>query len=185
MRIALIVTATICVLFGCKAQIESGPSAALQSSTLGFDFANWPSVTENPISVPSAFLVFCAPPTEAQLETDRKVHGPHSQSEIVVRVNAIGIEQFKTGRSAPAGTIVVKEKYTRYSPNTPPSAIGAMIKREPGYDPEHGDWEYAYEEQSPKTERTLVRGRLDSCIKCHSGARDTDYLFRGYLQASR
>ena len=72
-----------------------------------------------------------------------------------------------------------------YSPDAQPVGIAAMIKREPGYDPENGDWEYAYEKRWPEAERSVVRGKLGSCIECHKGARITDYLFRSYLRASR
>lgn len=54
-----------------------------------------------------------------------------------------------------------------------------MIKREPGYDPQHGDWEYLYVVQKP--EKKVTRGRLESCIKCHWQAKDRDYVFRNYL----
>ena len=104
---------------------------------------------------------------------------------VVVRVNPVGVDRFKAGQPVPAGTVVVKEKYPEYSPNTPPVAVAAMVKREPGYDPENGDWEYAYEQRWPEAERKVVRGKLRSCIDCHQGARDTDYLFRPYLRASR
>lgn len=154
-------------------------------NALGIDYSQWPTVTQKPIPVAPELIAYCRLPTPSRREEAMKIHGPHTEAAIVVRVNSAGIERFKTGQTVPTGTIVVKEKFSDPLAISPPTAIGVMIKREPGYDPEHGDWEYAYEERSPKTEQTLVRGRLESCIKCHSGARDTDYLFRGYLQEVR
>jgi hypothetical protein len=81
--------------------------------------------------------------------------------------------------------VVVKEKYPQYSPNAKPVAVAAMTKREPGYDPGNGDWEYAYEQRWPEQEAKTVRGKLDACIDCHQGVRDKDYLFRSYLRAVR
>jgi hypothetical protein len=53
-----------------------------------------------------------------------------------------------------------------------------MVKREPGYDPAHGDWEYVY----AGADKAVTRGRLDSCIDCHFQVADKDYLFRTYLK---
>jgi len=53
-----------------------------------------------------------------------------------------------------------------------------MIKRRPGYDPAHGDWEYFYFEDANKVES----GKMNSCIQCHSGAADKDYVFGGWAR---
>jgi hypothetical protein len=79
----------------------------------------------------------------------------------------------------PVGAIVVKEKHHDPVVTGPPVEFGAMIKREPGYDPAHGDWEYLFVAMKP--EKTVARGKLESCIDCHSNAKDKDYLFRTYL----
>jgi hypothetical protein len=61
--------------------------------------------------------------------------------------------------------------------------IGGMVKRQPGYDPEHGDWEYFYVElasELPKRRPIKGRsatGRLANCIDCHSYTAETDYVF--------
>ena len=55
-----------------------------------------------------------------------------------------------------------------------------MIKREPGYDPGHGDWEYADVRLEP--EKKVARGKIASCIACHDGKKNDDYLFRDYLK---
>jgi hypothetical protein len=80
----------------------------------------------------------------------------------------------------PAGATVVKVKW--WVEEGEPHAYAAMIKREPGYDPAHGDWEYVYETfgEAAKVER----GKLENCIACHKLAKDRDYLFRDYLNAS-
>jgi hypothetical protein len=153
----------------------------------GFDYATWPSVTDTPHQVSPAFLMFCRAPTAdevRQQEAAKKEHGPHAESAIVVRVNPIGLDRFKSGGGVPVGTVVIKEKYYHYYPGAEPSAVAAMIKREAGYDPEHDDWEYAYEERSSGSERKVERGKIASCIECHKAA-GIDYLFRPYLEGKR
>ncbi len=181
----------VVVVAGCQPSPRQNPARVENlphQETLDIDFASWASATEKPYSIAPLSFRFCAPPSTQELqnqELDKKQRGPHSESAIVVRVNPIGFNPFKTGLSVPVGTIVIKEKYQHYSPDTPPVAVAAMIKRELGYDPQHGDWEYAYEQRWPEHERKVIRGKLDSCIDCHQNASGKDYLFRPYLASPR
>jgi hypothetical protein len=54
--------------------------------------------------------------------------------------------------------------------------VGGMIKRGAGYDSAHGDWEYFYFEDARKIES----GRISSCVQCHTGAANKDYVFGGW-----
>ena len=49
-----------------------------------------------------------------------------------------------------------------------------MVKREGGYDPENGDWEYL---MTTATKAVRMQGNLGMCIGCHSAAYDSDYVF--------
>jgi hypothetical protein len=164
---------------GCLPEPEP-PVAPPKRETLGFDYKDWPTVTEKPYKVKPATYMLCAPASMAQFQ-DR---GPHTDCAVVVRVNSIGLEFFKSRKPAPVGTVVIKEKHAKGQANGP-TAVAAMIKREAGYDPDHGDWEYAFEQLQPEEKRKVERGKLSSCIECHQGARNTDYLFRPYLRAAR
>jgi hypothetical protein len=53
------------------------------------------------------------------------------------------------------------------------NGVGGMVKRSPGFDPAHGDWEYLYFDDATKIES----GRMTSCIACHEAAKNTDYIF--------
>ena len=87
--------------------------------------------------------------------------------------------------SLPVGTIIIKEKYTQLedaNQRTNPHSFGVMIKHEPGYNPEHGDWEYAYIELGDEMKITsAARGKLANCIDCHANAKTADYVFGSYL----
>lgn len=95
----------------------------------------------------------------------------------MVRVNATGIQSFRNGKVMPVGSIIAKEKYIG---SNPMSSYALMIKREAGYDPEHGDWQYVYVDSNAKP--AVSEGKLVNCIKCHDGAKDSDYLFKFYMQ---
>ena len=147
---------------------------------VGIEFAKWPTATRWPIDVSPHVSFACGVYRSAEQiwagDGGDKRHGPHFKHQIVVRINPGSEEEFKALASPlPVGTVVVKEKHGEHSTEGPPSEYGAMIKRETGYDPEHGDWEYLYVMRGP--EEKVTRGRLGSCIDCHSRAKHRDYVF--------
>jgi hypothetical protein len=159
------------------------PQAPAPGTSADIDFAKWPTATDQPVRVDPQVFTYCRElsPAETQaLEAARKRNGPHFAPSIVVRTNPEAIAAFKAAKAPlPAGTTIVKEKHIDREAKEAPYAYGAMIKREPGYDAEHGDWEYLYVVLTP--EKTVTRGRLESCIDCHAHAKDKDYVFRTYL----
>ncbi len=171
------------MLAGCGPQHCPAPAPA---GSLGLDYASWPAVTEKPYRVNPSLAMYCRGPSPDEVrkqQQERKERGPHAETSVVVRVNPIGLEQYRAGQPVPVGTVVIKEKY-HLTTDVPPDAVAAMIKREPGYDRDNGDWEYAFEQRGAEPENKVVRGKLSNCIACHKGAR-SDYLFRPYLAASR
>jgi len=119
MKRSMLVLGIACV--GCQPTAINDPvqvDAPRPREALGIDFAGWPSVTEKPWPVAPVMLLMCAPPTPEmvrQREAEKKERGPHSESAVVVRVNPTGREQFISGQPVPVGTVVVKEKYSRYT----------------------------------------------------------------------
>jgi hypothetical protein len=151
------------------------------------DLAKWPKATEFAISVNPAVAYACGPGVNGGTALWAKFggkarHGPHAKHSVVVRVNPEAMEAFKSvEKPLPVGTVVAKEKHAGFTAalNNPANEFGVMTKREPGYDPENGNWEYAYVVRGPA--KQVTRGKLSSCIDCHSHMKDRDYLFRTYL----
>jgi hypothetical protein len=54
-----------------------------------------------------------------------------------------------------------------------PGPILVMQKRSPGYDPEHGDWYFAF---LTKELRVMREGKLTDCATCHDMAKH-DHVF--------
>jgi hypothetical protein len=170
------------VLVGCQADPEP---AYDKPAVLGIDYTSWPAVSPKRHRVDPGIAMMCRAPTPAEVRTqeaERRDRGPHAEAAIEVRVSPESLDRFKAGQPVPVGTAVIKLKYPLSLPGEQPSAIGAMIKREPGYYPDGGDWEYYYAERRPATEREAVRGKLETCAECHRQAKATDFLFRTYLK---
>ena len=149
------------------------------------------AMTRKPVFVDPELAMLCKGATQAQVEAARTRSGPHAHTAVSIFMNDLAADAFgKTSGSVaayPVGSIIVKEKKALgYWSTTRPrdertranDGVGGMIKREPGYDPAHGDWEYFYFEDPDKIER----GKIGSCVGCHGGAAARDYVFGGWAR---
>ncbi len=89
------------------------------------------------------------------------------------------------------GTIVTKKTHAKKEDNSlgDLQVAFAMVKREPGYDSDNGDWEYmmipfdATNDYGTQPFGNLPavnaegRGKMNNCIGCHAKAGGNDYLF--------
>jgi cytochrome P460 len=154
----------------------------------------WTQVNEQPHYLSSTVDSLCRITHRRDFEFERK-RNPHASTYITVYVNKIGREaMFATGAPRfPEGSVIVKEKIEKplnpdglnIGPKEPlenlrPSLYTLMIKREPGYNPAVGDWEFAV--TSGKDFRIEASGKLESCQACHLEKRDQDFVFRYYLK---
>jgi hypothetical protein len=169
---------TVAFLTGCNAAstaaLKSAPRSQYPDEDLR-EYAGWAAMTAEPIRVPAALFALCGtPPEEMQL-------GPHFTPAIKVYANPVAAAALRGGKVThlPRGSALVKEKWLDPD-KEPPTEYAAMVKREPGYDPEHGDWEYVF---TLVTEpgRQIQRGRMATCIACHKNAAARDYVFGTYL----
>jgi hypothetical protein len=119
--------------------------------------------------------------TPYDVKQAEKSHGPHAYAHIQIYMNPSAATAFEQHKGAyPPGAAIIKEKafggyqedFSSTAPR-PKEGVGGMIKRAPGYDPAHGDWEYFYCEYPAKIET----GKISSCVSCHAGAATTDYVF--------
>lgn len=121
------------------------------------------------------------PPVAAKCAPSSQQAAPHIQYYLTVYVNDLGKPVVAESKPKfPVGTVLVKEKLS--TPTTPkPELLTAMVKLEPGYDPEHGDWEYFV--LAGDARKITARGKLETCRSCHDARKDTDYAFLSYLSA--
>jgi len=104
-----------------------------------------------------------------------------------------------SGGSIATGTVFTKRTYMKNADGSrgPLLVTFAMAKRESGYYPNGGDWEYVIMPNDgsndyntnpngalPPTTATSVRGQLDACASCHTYASSSNYIFsRGSVPA--
>lgn len=137
--------------------------------------------------------MLCRGATAQEVQAARAKYGPHANASVVIYMNDAAATAFRAKAAAyPVGAVVIKEKklgaHHDEAGNWVPAAgdgVGGMIKRAAGYDPEHGDWEYFYFDQSSAYDMSTVvkpafkveSGRIASCAQCHDAAKRTDYVF--------
>lgn len=177
MRVSAMMLAAL-LLAGCQSELPPADDPALVEPAT---FSTWPATTDKPVQVGPVMWAFCRAPTpeeEKAQDAALKMHGPHAEYSIVVRVSPDAIAAFREGEPLPVGAIVVKEKYADGLASGPLQAYAVMTKRKAGFYPEGGNWEYAFVALTP--ERAVTRGRLAECAGCHASARSSDYLFSLY-----
>lgn len=82
----------------------------------------------------------------------------------------------------PAGSIIVRERFISTEGQGPNTVI-AMVKRENGFSPETGDWEFLVFDGPSLGVQS--RETVGSCATCHLGSKATDWVFRSYIESGR
>jgi len=161
-----------------KKAAEAPPPGPAAGAELVAGYRGWARVNPVPAVFHSHIAIQCYMPPPAQLKLEEQ--SPHRDKFVTVYVNGAGrramLEELRP--RFPVGSLVVKEKLTtRDSPE--PELLTAMYKREAGYDPEGGDWEYMV--LDGRGQEVRARGKLENCRACHQAYPDTDFVSRNYL----
>ena len=167
----------------------SGRAIRGTNDNFTFDAANlkdtsvWTKVNDEPYRMGPPVAILCGIPTREEVESERKKN-PHAQSYITVFVNNAGKEAMfaKEAQTFPVGSIIVKRKIANSLESSDPLLYTIMRKREAGYNPRLGDWEFLT--FNGEGTETTARGKLENCQTCHRKKRDSDFVFRPYLKSN-
>lgn len=182
-----LICGALCLTAGAGIVFQSKPPTALADRVQ--PYRTWKCVTPEGVDMDRAMALLCAGPPS----WDRGSQNPHVHTVFKVYVNPIGLKAMQSiSRDPfPTGSIIVKEKYQVKEPlrvgdsweprklpkEAKPMLLTAMLKREKGYDPKNGDWEYIALSGDAKTNATNT---LPNCAKCHLGREKQDFTFRSY-----
>lgn len=96
-----------------------------------------------------------------------------------IYITGSGAKILQKGKGVyPEGTVVLKEKLSDPQGKNVELFTG-MVKREKGYNPDGGDWEYFV--LSADAKKIMQRGKIESCMNCHDSYQETDYITRAYI----
>lgn len=166
------------VISPSNSQGDAKPETKIAGAELIKGYRNWTKVNPVPELVLSHIAYACFIPSAAEQKLDDE--NPHRDKYITVYVNDAGRRAMmeKEKPKYPQGSIVVKEKLTTAESRTP-ELLTVMIKRERGYNPAVGDWEFMGLDGDGGVVR--ARGKLETCQGCHQKYSYVDYVHRGYL----
>jgi hypothetical protein len=129
-------------------------------------------VTEQPYRVNWAGATLCNRPSVIQ-------HTPHGEHWIHVFVSPSGTNAITAGLGMyPEGTLILKQKFLDAA-GTKTEFYTGMRKRERGYNPDLGDWEFFTLDSTGYT--VTARGKIESCMDCHAQYKASDFVSRRYL----
>jgi hypothetical protein len=144
------------------------------------DYRSWIRLTPEAVRISFALAIQCAPVTDAQLERERKSHGPHTDRWVVVYANPAAAAALRdvTVTEFPEGAAIAKEK--RHDPSEESAdGVALMIKRSKKEFPATDGWEFTYR-PAPLGESTY-----SGCADCHRAGGQKDYVFGRYGQRQR
>ena len=128
-------------------------------------------ITPKPRLVSETIAMLCTSPSPDLIGKEATRTGPHTGALVNIYVSESAVQSMSSSRRHFAeGTMVLKEKL---SPEGNVVALGGMVKRAPGFDRAHNDWEYFYAEKG----RATSKGLLPNCIACHAKVESTDYVY--------
>src|SRR5258708_2441309 len=158
------------LMAGLAATTSVGSRQTEAHDNLGPDVSNlsgWTQVNKEPYYISSQVDILCVAPKPADYERERK-QNPHASTYITVFVNAVGsLAMFANPpQRFPEGAIIIKRKFDHSSQNGRPILSTIMIKREAGYNPDAGDWEFAVVSGDGKN--VEAKGKLGNCMACHA-----------------
>lgn len=142
-------------------------------------YRDWTKVNPQPVPIASVVTaVLCRAPTPDDLMHDVEL-SPHAGRLITVYVNELGRQAMMTERNPKfaVGSVIVKEKLLPDKRDAP-ELLTVMLKRERGYNPASGDWEYMVVDGTGT--KIEARGKLENCQACHISRKDSGFVYRIY-----
>ena len=157
------------------------------------DFRTWSRVTKNPFPMNVATAMICVG-TPALRDAHSRKTSPekslHWNHYVHIYVNTPGKPSMQLhGPAFPEGSVIVKEKFPSNGFRQPDklgysTLLTVMRKREPGFDPQNGDWEYFTGDPKTRKLAPVIGKALKSCQSCHAHYKDRDFVTKAYLLTS-
>jgi hypothetical protein len=142
-------------------------------------YRTWDKANPKPVRLSTILDGLCRGVMPEEHEFYEK-QNPHFDRYLTVFVNDIGKDAMMKGGTFPVGSVIVKEKQhgtITEKPNGKPIMSTVMVKREKGYNPTCGDWEFAALDATGT--KTNGEGKMDFVYRTYVGIKG-DWNPSGY-----
>ena len=170
----ILAAASLCAALGAIALGGHTKRLTVLESVKGF--SSWKKANIAPVRLTTYLDGLCMAPSQKMIDAALAAN-PHLDRFIQVYVNPTAEKAMINGGVFPVGSVVVKEKHN--GAKGPVLLSTVMVKREKGFNPTCGDWEFASLDASGK--KVTSEGKLDFCMKCHQDVPKKDFVFRTYV----
>jgi hypothetical protein len=137
------------------------------------NYRSWRALGEKPYDISEEIFGLCRLPSSAENQFVKSVHAHYALLDWANRAAALTLDAPTPSHFA-EGSVIVKEKYAARDGGTPTlAALGIMLKRSAGFDPAHGDWEFAYWDNAEGLRKDDTR----ACGSCHDSSSAVDHVF--------
>lgn len=143
-------------------------------------YYKWKRVTPKLESAAGGGTSICSPVPG----TNAGLAGPESFFNVYADKNAELAFSRPASTPFPEGAMIVKELFATNKKGADSRTLLAMVKRDEGFDPAHGDWEFLALRRL-KQPIIVERGKIAHCHSCHDKAKAQDFVFRGYATGKR
>ncbi|MEI8281515.1 MAG: cytochrome P460 family protein [Armatimonadota bacterium] len=171
--LVILATGSICLGVAGFAVRQKGPPTTLQ---LVSGYTEWTKANNVPVRLSSYLDGLCVALPQKEIDALHAAN-PHLDRFIQVYVNSAGEKAMMKNGTFPVGSVIVKEKHDGEDGAILLSTV--MIKREKGYNPKCGDWQFAAIDGF--TTKITADGKLESCMSCHMQRSEQDFVFRSYI----
>jgi hypothetical protein len=138
-------------------------------------YTTWTRETDEPQSISVQIASLCRAPSAAELAFDESEHGKNLYTQDWLNPAAKRGQEAAGGTPFAAGAAIVKQKLAVGADGKlAVVALGMMIKRESGFDAEHGDWAFGYWEAALGLKSGPSEAR--HCGGCHASS-VSDFVF--------
>jgi len=155
---------------GASGSAPAGPT--LQEAMQ--QYKTWTKRQAEPRAISAEIFALCRAPSAAETAFVDSVHG--KSLALLDWLNEPAVRGFTAGGKPafPVGAAIVKQKLVGTGADARVAALGLMVKRQAGFDPAHGDWEFGYWEEAPG----LASGAAvaNACGGCHASSA-SDFVF--------
>jgi hypothetical protein len=174
-----------CALFFAAAMVRADDSGPSDSALIKFvqQRTNAVRITESPVRMDARVAGLCRALTPEELRASQKekslgISDPHIKKYVHVYVSPDGQSAMQTRAGIfPVGSIVLKEKFSDAT-GTNTELFTGMVKREAGYSPECGNWEFFT--LPADASKISGRGKIQDCMECHEEYKNSDYVTKAY-----